>query len=148
MKLTSDSQYEYISAFYFKRSFVKILGETGYSQYSFRISTPPSGGKCMSRPLTGYAINTKFLISCLGWTGGSNTLGYSVSLVTRVAQKGGLTDDSESSIISYGHVPRVNITLPEGKKERDYMQLLVIRIIDSFDLSTAVNLTVKVISLQ
>ena len=102
----------------------------------------------MSKPLTGYAINTKFLISCLGWRGLSSNLGYLVSLVTRVAQKGGLKDDSESSIISYGFVPRVNITLPEGKKEINHTQLLVIRIVDSFGLSSSVNLTVQVTSLQ
>ena len=68
-----------------------------------------------------------------------------MSLVSRVAQKGNLKDNSASSVLAYGTVPHISLILPEGPKNRNYSQLLEIRIIDSYGYSTTVSLTVQVI---
>ena len=123
---------------------LKTLGETGYRQYGFSLSRPPYGGYCASNPKSGSAIVTYFSISCYDWKGESTTLKYSVSLINRAVRAGELKDDSDSSILSYGHVPTVSTTLPEGTKERNYKQELAIRIIDSYGSSTTVRIQVKV----
>ena len=122
-----------------------FLGERGYSEYSLSTSVPPHGGSCKSTPLTGQAVTTNFTIFCEGWKGENGRLSYSVSLVSRAAQKGNLKDNSASFVLSYGTVPHTSIVLPEGTQSRNYSQQLMIRIIDSFGYSTTVSLAVQVI---
>ena len=42
--------------------------ETGWSEVAFYVSPPPSGGTCAISPLSGFAVNTTFTLSCSSWS--------------------------------------------------------------------------------
>ena len=89
-------------------------------------------------------MKTQFYISCHGWKTNSVALKYSMSLIKNSAVVGAVKDNSESTLLSYGPLPYTTAKLPEGQRDRDYKQLLDIRVIDSYGASYVTNITVKV----
>ena len=105
------------------------------------MSSPPSGGSCLTIPRTGMAADTLYHIICTGWKGGGSSLQYSLSLLRNTSKAG----DSDSVVLAYGSFATMSVTLPEGAKNNSYLQRLAIIISDSYRASSQVIVTVQVI---
>ena len=129
------------------------LGGTGYAEYSFTVSTPPCCGQCEVNPKEGEAIDTTFSIECSGWKSQSSAMQYQFSTVSSAypTLDGSQNKASEAktlTLISFGILPKTSVILPEGPSVNNFIQNLLVRVIDSYGSSVEVNLTVKVSQAQ
>ena len=123
-----------------------FVGGKGYAEYSFSVSTPPLGGTCHVNPLTGEAVRTQFSVICTKWKGQSTTLQYHYFLLTNHKEANSSSQDVDSieRLLSFGHSSEVQFTLPAGKAEDDFTQILLVRISDSYAATTEVRLFAQV----
>jgi len=123
---------------------ILTLGENAYTDHGFRVSERPYGGFCNVTPAVGETIKTTFHVSCYDWKGQSKALGYYISLAESSIATGSLKDGAAATLLSYGLLSYTSLILPEGPAIHNYIQRLMIRIMDSYGASIQTNVTVQV----
>lgn len=111
-------------------------GHPGYSEYQATTNSPPAGGKCEVRPLSGITLDTTFTFKCTGWKDPDRPLQYEFIYFT--------TDDSVLNVVYKGLKSSEETKLPTGEKTNNFTIDFRVRVADIFGSFTEVRIPVQV----
>ncbi|XP_041369822.1 polycystic kidney disease and receptor for egg jelly-related protein-like [Gigantopelta aegis] len=165
-----------ISAQYvFRLSVSTQKGITENADYKIETNTPPGGGSCFISPKSGRALFTHFKVSCSGFTDIHLPLTYNIYLISEdttglsqvflnmeninrvyvnqyLSRYGYLIMHQavlpiSENMVYHGVKSSVDsLILPQGLKELEFKQTLIVSVKDSLETRTLVSLSVQVFS--
>ena len=107
-------------------------GSSASAKYWVTTDTSPSGGSCVVTPSEGKVIQTRFLITCAGWTDEDSPLWYEFF-------------QSRSTLLSYSWMSySQELFLPTGSPQNDFTLNLFAKISDVLGSYSIFPLQVKV----
>ncbi|XP_078344032.1 polycystin family receptor for egg jelly-like [Oculina patagonica] len=115
-------------------------GHPGYSEYQATTNSPPAGGKCEVRPLSGVTLETIFTFTCSGWKDPDRPLQYKFIYFT--------TDINVLNVVYNGVKSSKEAKLPAGEKTNNFTTDFRVRVADMFGAFTEVKTPVQVLELQ
>lgn len=110
-------------------------GKKGLAQRNGITNTPPVGGECATNDTMGEAMKTSFKFSCRGWDDEDRPLRYEYVY---------FNEQGSESLFYFGVAAFSSGKLPLGSEKRNYTIEMEIRIIDAYDATTKLNLSVQV----
>ncbi|XP_071823907.1 polycystin-1-like protein 2 isoform X6 [Apostichopus japonicus] len=112
--------------------------ETGRTEYSFGISTPPANGSCRVSPRNGTVLETRFTVLCEGYVDDDHQpISYSVYRTD--------FNGFDTLISSYKSASSPSFYLPLGNESNSFIVLLRVKVSDVYGCSTYSSLSVKVL---
>ncbi|XP_050394123.2 polycystic kidney disease protein 1-like 2 isoform X2 [Patella vulgata] len=106
----------------------KVYGfVASFTMYEFKTNLPPYGGTCSINPKMGYALQTKFIISCEGWLNPGEEETAGAGLLYRFWSS--TADGGDVQLLYYGTDPYTpESQFPLGPAKDNYMFDLSVRI--------------------
>ncbi|CAH1779438.1 unnamed protein product [Owenia fusiformis] len=115
-------------------------GSPGYSQYTFTTNQPPVAGSCSVQPSSGYVLQTKFNLTCSGFSDANTPLTYGLFALRDKGYK-----NQTEELLMHGTNPTVSgIYLPMGHPSRGYILDMSVRVEDAYGAATEVFLDATV----
>ena len=111
-------------------------GRSGYSEYQATTNSPPAGGNCEVRPLSGITLKTTFSFTCSGWEDPDSPLQFEFIYFT--------TEDDVLSVVYKGIKGNQETKLPAGAKTNNFTLDFRVRVADVFGTYTEVKIPVQV----
>ena len=114
-------------------------GKKGLAQRNGITNTPPIGGTCTTNDTVGEAMKTLFKFTCHGWMDEDIPLRYEYVY---------FNEQGAESLFYFGVKESSVGKLPLGNEKENHTIRMEIRIIDAYEATARVNLTVRVCILQ
>lgn len=111
-------------------------GHPGNSEYQVTTNSPPAGGKCEARPLSGITLETTFSFTCSGWKDPDRPLQFEFIYFT--------TEDGVLNVVYKGTKSSVETKLTAGAKTNNFTIDFRVRVVDMFGAYTEVKISVQV----
>ena len=111
-------------------------GYPGYSEYEATTNSPPTGGKCEVRPLSGITLKTTFSVTCSGWEDPDRPLQFEFIYFT--------TEDDVLNVVYKGIKSSQETKLPAGAKADNFTLDFRVRVADVFGAYTEVKIVIQV----
>ena len=111
-------------------------GHPGYSEYQVTTNSPPAGGKCEVRPLSGITLETTFSFTCSGWEDPDRPLQFEFIYF--------ITEDDVLNVVYKGIKSSQETKLPAGAKANNFTIDFRVRVADMFGAYTEVKIPVQV----
>ena len=111
-------------------------GHPGYSEYQATTNSPPAGGRCEARPLSGITLETTFTFTCSAWKDPDRPLRYEFIYFT--------TDDDALNVVYKGVKSSQETKLPAGEKTNNFTIDFRVRVADMFGVFIEVKTPVQV----
>ena len=111
-------------------------GHPGYSEYQVTTESPPAGGKCEVRPLSGITLKTTFFFTCSGWEDPDRPLQFEFMYFT--------TEYDVLNVVYKGIKSSKETKLPAGAKADNFTLDFRVRVADMFGAYTEVKIPVQV----
>ncbi|XP_070538878.1 polycystin-1-like protein 2 isoform X2 [Ptychodera flava] len=124
----------YADEFTFRLTVVSWSGAVAYAEYTFTVNEPPSLGRCLTSPTEGVVLQTKFTISCTGFSDVNTPLKYEFRAVTGEEH---IAPDSEGlsragTLLYYGLDSMASdLLLPLGMASQNYLLGIHVNVFDS-----------------
>ncbi|XP_072169256.1 polycystin-1-like protein 2 [Diadema setosum] len=118
----------------------------GFTEYSIHFNAPPSPGDCSVEPREGHSIQTPFTIVCQDFVDSDQPLSFEMQVFTNFDYTGGrfITDVQGFQLYTGNEARQEDLSLPVGEKEKDFMVLIKVIVMDAFKAMTAVYLNATV----
>ena len=111
-------------------------GHPGHSEYQVTTNSPPAGGKCAVRPLSGITLETTFSFTCSGWEDPDRPLQFEFIYFT--------TEGGVLNVVYKGIKSSVETKLTAGTKAKNFTIDFRVRVDDMFGAYTEVKIPVQV----
>ncbi|XP_075458835.1 polycystin family receptor for egg jelly [Ascaphus truei] len=121
-------------------------GAQSMYKYTYFVNSPPKAGKCNINPSSGTTLQTKFIVSCSGFTDVNQPLSYKVlASVDKVSDISSLHENSLGAIIYYGYAPTTPPSLlPIGVSTKGYTLKIYVQVYDSLASYSQIELSATV----
>ncbi|GCB81644.1 hypothetical protein scyTo_0022818 [Scyliorhinus torazame] len=125
-------------------------GAYSVNRYHFYINSPPRVGRCVVTPKEGWALQTKFTVTCTNFEDNDRPLSYKVIAKTfyLTSSIDSLKNSLLGTIVYFGfNAESPPFHLPVGSKWDQYLLIIAVQVFDTHGAYVQVNLKVKVYEL-